>query len=303
MAKIIVSTGRGGTGKTTFVALAARYLESPFLLIDLDPDQNLADMLGINLDRESIMTVSDALYSIIQKRKSSTEFNSIPLPNQMEYLLQSDCLYEEKNFDLLTLGTKLIPGCYCVPDDLLRQNIPRLAKNYKSVVIDSPAGVEHLNRKVTSNINELFIFIDPSIKSIKHITRVEDITKGVGIHYDHLYVIGNYEFNQTTEDYLCKVNQNYIGKVEYDKELREYNLNGKSLLELHDDSPACLSIREIMEKSRLLNFKKTNNQVKELEQQIADLKARLPAHSVSPSMIEKLEKLEEELEEAKKKRM
>ena len=84
MAKIIVSTGRGGTGKTTFVALAARYLESPLLLIDLDPDQNLADMLGINLDDERTMTVSDALYNIIQKKKSSTEFNSIPLPNQME---------------------------------------------------------------------------------------------------------------------------------------------------------------------------------------------------------------------------
>jgi len=255
MAKIIVSTGRGGVGKTTFVALAARYLESPFLLIDLDPDQNLADMLGINLDNEPTMTVSDALYSIIQKKKSSTEFKSIPLSHQMEYLLQSDCLYEGKNFDLLTLGTKLIPGCYCVPDDLLRQNIPRLAKNYKNVVIDSPAGVEHLNRKVTSNINELFIFLDPSMKSIKHIKRVEDITKGVGIHYDHLYIVGNYEFDQAMGDYLRKVNQNYIGKVEYDKELREYNLNGKSLLDLRDDSPACLSIREIMQKSSLLRVK------------------------------------------------
>jgi len=58
-----------------------------------------------------------------------------------------------------------------------------------------------------------------------------------------------------------------------------------------------------IEKGKLLNFKKTNNQVKKFEKQIADLKARLPAHSVSPSMIEKLEKLEEELEEAKKKRM
>jgi len=255
MAKIIVSTGRGGAGKTTFVALTARYLESPFLLIDLDPDQNLADMLGINLDNKPTITVSDALYNIIQKKKSSTEFNSIPLPNQMEYLLQSDCLYEGKDFDLLTLGTKLIPGCYCIPDDLLRQNIPRLAKNYKSVVIDSPAGVEHLNRKVTSNINELFILVDPSVKSIKHIIRVEDITKGVGIHYDHFYVIGNYEFDQMAEDYLRKDNQNYIGKVEYDKELREYNLNGKSLLELRDDSPACLSIKEILEKSGLLNRK------------------------------------------------
>jgi len=173
----------------------------------------------------------------------------------MEYLLQSDCLYEGKNFDLLTLGTKLIPGCYCAADDLLKQNIPRLAKNYNNVVIDSPAGVEHLNRKVTSNINELFIFLDPSIKSLKHIKRVEDITKSVGIYYEHLYIVGNYEFDQAMEDYLRKVNQNYIGKVEYDKELREYNLNGKSLLELPDSSPACLSIREIMEKSGLLKVK------------------------------------------------
>ena len=147
---------------------------------------------------------------------------------------------------MITLGTKLIPGCYCVPDDLLKQNIPRLAKNYKNVVIDSPAGVEHLNRKVTQDINDLFIFLDPSIKSIKHIKRVEDITKGVGIRYEHLYTVGNYEFDKETEEYLRKHNQNYIGKVEYDKTLREYNLNGRSLLSLPDDSLACVSVKRIL---------------------------------------------------------
>jgi len=246
MAKIIVSTGRGGVGKTTFAALAVKYLESPLLLIDLDPDQNLADMLGIDLGNESVKTISDALYGIIQKRKTSTELSLMPLHNQMEYVLQSDCLYESEKFDMITLGTKLIPGCYCAPDDLLKQNIPRLAKNYKNVVIDSPAGVEHLNRKVTQDINDLFIFLDPSIKSIKHIKRVEDITKGVGIHYEHLYTVGNYEFDKETEDYLRRYNQDYIGKVGYDKTLREYNLNGKSLLLLSDDSPASLSIKRIL---------------------------------------------------------
>ena len=246
MAKIIVSTGRGGTGKTTFSTLITRYLESPLLLIDLDPDQNLADMLGINLNDESVMTVSDALYNVIQTRKNVNEFNSTPLPSQMEYLIQSGCLYEGRNFDLLTLGTKLVPGCYCVPDDLLKQNIPRLAKNYKNVVIDSPAGVEHLNRKVTQDINELFVFLDPSLKSIKHIKRVEDITRGVSIRYEHFYIVGNHEFDQGAEDYLRKVTGNYIGKVEYDEKVREYNLNGRSLLELPDDSPACFSVKKIL---------------------------------------------------------
>lgn len=255
MAKLIVSTGRGGTGKTTFVALAVRYLSPPSLLIDLDPDQNLADMLGVDLDSEGTTTVSDALYGIIQKRKSSNDFDSMPLPDQMEYLLQSDCLYEGENFDLVTLGTKLIPGCYCVPDDLLRKNIPRLAKNYKNVIVDSPAGVEHLNRKVTSNIDELFIILDPSVKSLKHVKRVQDIARGVGIQYDHLYTVGNYEFDPIAEGYLGEVGRDYIGRIEYDTRLREYNLKGKSLLELADDSPACLSVREIMVKSLLLDQK------------------------------------------------
>lgn len=58
-----------------------------------------------------------------------------------------------------------------------------------------------------------------------------------------------------------------------------------------------------IERGKLLNFKKINNQVKKLQEQMADLKARLPAHSVSPSMIEKLEELEEKLAEAKRKRI
>jgi CO dehydrogenase maturation factor len=164
----------------------------------------------------------------------------------MEYLLQSDCLYEGRNFDLLTLGTKLIPGCYCVPDDLLKENIPRLSKSYKNVVIDSPAGVEHLNRKVTSDISDLFIFLDPSLKSIKHIKRVEDITRSVGIRYERIYVVGNHEFEPTAEGRLREATQHYIGKMRYDAELREYNLNGKSLLELPDDSPACSSAKKIL---------------------------------------------------------
>ena len=40
--------------------------------------------------------------------------------------------------------------------------------------------------------------------------------------------------------------------------------------------------------------------MKKLEEAIADLKARLLAHSVKPSMLQQLEELEEELEEAKR---
>jgi len=42
------------------------------------------------------------------------------------------------------------------------------------------------------------------------------------------------------------------------------------------------------------------DKVREIEDKIADLKARWPAHSVPPSMWQQLEELEAELEEAKR---
>ena len=128
MAWKIVVTGRGGTGKSTFVALMSRYLKSPILLIDLDPDLSLADMLGLDFHKEKKRTVSEALYDVIAERRSGASVSRSTY-ELMESLLWSDCLCEEKHFDLITLGTKLTEGCYCPPDEILRRTIPNLAKH------------------------------------------------------------------------------------------------------------------------------------------------------------------------------
>ena len=99
MGRMIVSTGRGGAGKTTFAALTTKYLSGPLLLIDIDPDQSLADMLGIDLEKEGVRTVLDILFDI-QKKKGYEKLASMPLPEKIEYLLTSECLYESKQFDL-----------------------------------------------------------------------------------------------------------------------------------------------------------------------------------------------------------
>ena len=43
----------------------------------------------------------------------------------------------------------------------------------------------------------------------------------------------------------------------------------------------------------------STDRIKEIEDEIADLKARWPAHSVPPSMWQELEELEAELDKAK----
>ncbi|MCD6567244.1 MAG: AAA family ATPase [Dehalococcoidia bacterium] len=252
MAKILVTTGRGGSGKTTFVALAAKYLSSserPSLIIDLDGDQSLADMLGVDLKERNVKTILDILFDL-QKGKAYEELKSMPMPQKIEYLFHSDCVYESEKFDLVTLGVKWTSGCYCLPNDLLRGIIPGMARSYERMLVDTPGGLEHLNRKVVSEIDDLFFVLDPSLKAIKNVQRTLTLAGEIGIRYKNCYLVSNHSFKQDSEDLIRHEDgTSYLGKVEYDPNVENYNLIGKSLLELPDDSPACRSIARILTKA------------------------------------------------------
>lgn len=247
MSRKIVCTGRGGTGKTTFVALAALCLDSHPLLIDADSDQNLADMLGINLEKEKIKTISEILFDI-QKKKNTKELNSLSLPEKIEYLLNFSCLYESEDFDLISIGVKWTQGCYCMPNNILRSILPKLAESYRYTIIDSPGGLEHLNRRIVSEVDDIFVIIDPTVKALKNMERLKKIASEVGISYKNIYLVGNYRFKREKEK-LAKSSGNYLGKIEYDPELEEYTWNGRSLTDLSQNSPAFSSTREILKKA------------------------------------------------------
>ena len=133
MGKLIVVTGRGGSGKTAFAALATKYLPTPQLLIDADADQSLAAMLGVDLKETGISTISDVLYDIQTSAGDSANLGTMPLPQKIEYLLQMSCLYESNDFDLLSIGVKWTQGCYCFPNEILRTILPELGKSYMSL--------------------------------------------------------------------------------------------------------------------------------------------------------------------------
>lgn len=163
--------------------------------------------------------------------------------------LLSECLYESKNFDLISLGVKWTEGCCCFLNDLLRAIIPKLARNYANVVIDVLAGLEHLNRKVTSEADDLFIILNSSLKSMKCIERIHRLTKEVVIKWHNFYLVANHRFNQDTAKSIASNNGVYLGGIESGSNVEEYNLQGRSLLELPEDSPASLSNRRILIKA------------------------------------------------------
>ena len=246
MVRRIVSTGGGRVEKTTFAALAAGYLSAPLLLIDIDPDQSLADMLGVDLEKEGVRTVLDVLFDIQKQQGYYEELSSMPFPDRIDYLLSSECLYGSERFDLVSLGVKWTEGCYCVPNNLLRGLIPRLVQKYAHVVIDAPAGLEHLNRKVTSEIDDLFVILAPSMKSLRNLERIRKLANEVGVRYRNFYLAANYSFTRDAEKRVASAEGIYLGEIEADAELEEYNLQGRSLLELPGDSPALLSRRAIL---------------------------------------------------------
>jgi len=256
--RITLAAGRGGTGKSTFVALVARYLKPPLLLLDIDPDQSLGNMLGVDVEKARIeteigreaplKTLSD-LTSDIEEEDAFIELGGGPPTVKIPLLLQWYTQYHSDKFDLISIGPRWTEGDYRSANFLFEFIIPSIGDKYANIVVDSPAGLEHLNRKVVPDIDDLFLVLDPSIKAIKHVERVKKITKEVGISYRNLYLVGNYEFNGNAEQYLKRTGETYIGKVDYDAKVKKYNLEGKSLLDIPANSPACLSVQRILKKA------------------------------------------------------
>jgi CO dehydrogenase maturation factor len=246
----IVVTGRGGTGKTTFTALMARYLHErdvePILLVDSDPDESLAEMMGVDLDAEGKRSIADVLSEILVEHKMTTMTGMTPT-DKIEPFIFQECLFEGRSFfDFIGVGTKWIEGCYCLPDRSLGQIMEMWSGNYVYVIVDSPAGVEHLNRRITKKVKDVFNILDPSKKSFDNAVRSHRIMMEVDIEFDNYYLVGGYRFTEALEAEAGKQPYRYLGRVESDDRIAEYNIAGRSLLELPDDSPAYQSVKRIM---------------------------------------------------------
>jgi CO dehydrogenase maturation factor len=247
--KTLVTVGRGGTGKSSFTALMAKnFIEAgkaPLLLVDADPDQNLGEMIGIDLKEVGKSTIADLIVSTFIEKGGTTV--GVPPRERIESRIWENGLYESKNFDFLSVGTKWVEGCYCMPNSALKAALESLTKNYKYVLVDSPAGLENLNRRITSDVNDIFDILDHSKKSQDHVRRAVKIAKEVDMKFENFYLVGGYRFpaelgKQAEADLKYK----YLGKIEADDQLDDFVLNGKSLLDLPKDNKAYLSVQNIL---------------------------------------------------------
>lgn len=250
--KILVTMGRGGTGKTSFVALMTKYFiatrQTPLLLVDIDPDQNLAEMVGVDLECAGVKTIAELVTDTFI-RSGGTAAGIAPT-ERIESRIWKEGLYEGTHFDLIAVGTKWIEGCYCLPDSALKSALGMISRNYRFILVDSPAGLEHLNRKITTDVETIFDILGPSSKSFEHVRRARRIIRETGITTGHFYIVGGYQFPASEElrpD--ARFTDAYLGKVARDETVEKYVFSGRSLLDVPDDSPAYCSVKGIMKRS------------------------------------------------------
>jgi len=247
----IAIAGKGGTGKTTLAALIIRELKkagkTPILAVDADANANLNEALG--------MEIEGSLSDIINKISNNKD---IPTGMTKEQYLQfrvHQSLTEGNDVDLLVMGGPEGPGCYCYANNLLRNFMGELSKNYPYIVMDNEAGMEHLSRRTTQNVDILFIVSDSSARGIRSSRRMKELVESLNLDVKRIYLVVTKTVNDSLavlETEINKTGLDVIGSVPYDEKVAEYDLQGKPLIELPDDSPAVTAVGNVLNNASLL---------------------------------------------------
>jgi CO dehydrogenase maturation factor len=238
--------GKGGSGKTSISSLIIRYLKrnnlTPLLAVDADPNANLGESLGLPV-KETVGSMLDAF----QKAKINIPAG-ITKEAYIEFRLNS-LMVESRGLDLLVMGRGEGQDCYCYPNLILRKFIDRLSANYKYIVMDNEAGMEHLSRGTTQDIDELLIVSNHSIKGVRTIARIRDLVNELKLRIKHQSIVINMTPEQVDEGItleLEKLGLQAAVFVPVDAQICAFDLQTKPLPELPDNSPAVLAIDKLM---------------------------------------------------------
>jgi len=250
----IALAGKGGTGKTTIAALIIRYLieeqSGSILAIDADPATNLNMVLGMEMGATVGSIREDML---IQVQSSGALAGSMPggmsKQDYLDYEVQM-AIEEGDRVDLLVMGRPEGPGCYCAANQMLRVIVDRLNKQYDYVVIDNEAGMEHLSRRTTRDVDVLLLVTDPTQRGIVTAQRMAEMVPGLEIGVGHTYLIVNRlrgempaPLAQTIEQTGLKL----VGVAPEDPAMAEFEFTGRPLVELPAETAVYQAVQKIAE--------------------------------------------------------
>jgi len=244
----IAVAGKGGSGKTSIASLIIRYLkknqEGPILAVDADPNANLGESLGLSVNQTVGSMLDDFQRDKINIPPGMTK------ETYLDYKL-NEVIVESKGLDLVTMGRGEGPECYCYPNLMLRKFADNLANNYAYVIMDNEAGMEHLSRRTTQNVDELFIISNHSVKGVRAAARIRDLANELKLMVKRQSVIINFapaKLDPVITEELARLGIEPVTTIPLDEEVYDYDLKLKPLLDLPDTSQAVIAVNELMAK-------------------------------------------------------
>jgi CO dehydrogenase maturation factor len=249
MSKVIAMAGKGGVGKTTVSALVTRYFakqgKDPLLAIDADPNSNLGETLGLEVEKKTVGDVRENFMKDPQGVPSGMD--------KIIYLemLMNQVLIEQPEFDLLVMGRQEGQGCYCMVNNILNRFAEELEKNYSYLLVDNEAGMEHLSRRSSGRVDMLLMVTDYALRGLRAVGRINEMLGDLKLDVKHKGLIVNRAPKELSQAFLDEVER--IGVPIFcilpdDENLLEFDMTQRSLLDLPDDSKAVKAVGEMMKK-------------------------------------------------------
>lgn len=259
MTTTIALAGKGGVGKTTVAAMLIKYLmqnrAGAILAIDADPSTNLHMTLGL----EAPWTVGEIREDMLAQVKESltaggaamgTLAGGMTKQQHLDYEVRA-AMAEGDRFDLIAMGRSEGPGCYCAVNHNLRQVVDAVSRNYRYVVIDNEAGMEHLSRRTTRDVQHLLIVTDPTQRGLAAAERIARFRHELDIHIENAGLILNRlrgPMPRPLQERIDEMDLPLLGSVPDDERLMTFEFSGRPLIELGDDSPVYQAVAEIMQR-------------------------------------------------------
>lgn len=242
----IALAGKGGTGKTTVAGLLVNYLikngKTPVLAVDADSNANLNEVLGID--------VADTLGNAREDMKKGNVPNGMTKNVFMSMRLE-ESIMEADGYDMIVMGQPEGAGCYCAANSLLAGFLDKLTSNYPYIVMDNEAGMEHVSRLTTRNVDVLLIVSDTSRRGLQAGLRINKLARELHIGVGHSYLIVNQvrdTLSDTALGFIKADGLELIGTIPADDTIYEYDLQGRPLIHLPENSQALRAVDNIFSK-------------------------------------------------------
>ncbi|KAF0183961.1 MAG: CO dehydrogenase maturation factor [Nitrospirae bacterium] len=251
MAFVIAFAGKGGVGKTSLASLTVHHLaasgKGPVLAVDADPNACLNEALGVSV-QATVGSMREA--SLDAVRSGAARPGGMSTEELIHYQIQQS-LTEAPGFDLLVMGRPEGPGCYCAANNIIRKYTDRLADQYRYLVLDNEAGLEHLSRHTSRKVDLLIIVSDPTTKGIRTARRVFDMIDELKIHVQRAELIMNRAGSgdeKALSPFAETLGLHVAGSIPEDRAIAAADLQGKPVVEIAADSPARAAFEAVLDK-------------------------------------------------------